>query len=304
MAKKTSSPSRRSRKRKPFEEAQTGRVESEIPVANATAGSAAPGEGTRWYLIALFVTVAFGGTYLMSALKNRAHVVPGYTYEVLNEYPHDAGAFTQGLVLENGVVFESTGKLEGQSSIRSYKLGDEKVEKLKPLGMEEFGEGLAMVGDKLYQITWKNEVCHVYDKELNKIKQFSYKGHGWGLAYDGTHLIMSDGTARLHFIDPKTFEDVRVVTVRNGRLPINNLNELEYSGGSIYANRLNWDNIYEINPANGQVESIIDLSGLWEDRPSEGVLNGIAVDSENGKVIVTGKYCPKIFEIKLVPQTE
>ena len=302
MAKKTSSPSRR--KRKPFQDAQSGDATIQTPVGNAATPAGASGEGARWSLIALFVVIALGGTYLMKAAKSWTHVVPRFTYKVVNEYPHDPGAFTQGLVMEDGVVFESTGKLNGQSSIRTYKLGAETVEKIKPMGLDEFGEGLAMVGDKLYQITWKNEVCYVYDKELNKVKQFAYQGHGWGLAYDGTHLIMSDGTARLHFIDPETFEDVRVVTVRNGQRPVNNLNELEYSGGSIYANRLNVDRIYEINPATGQVESIIDLSGLWEDRPAEGVLNGIAVDSNNGKLIVTGKYCPKLFEIELVPQGE
>ena len=236
----------------------------------------------------------------MQAIKNAPHDVPRFTYKLIAEHPHDEGAFTQGLVSEGDVVYESTGKYDGESSIRKFKLGSPDLEKLVPLSNQEFGEGLAMVGDKLYQITWKEEVCHVYDKELNKVKEFKYSGHAWGLAYDGTHLIMSNGTSRLYFIDPETFEDVRVVTVRNGRRAVDNLNELEFTGGSIYANRLNWDNIYEINPETGQVDSIIELNGLWEDRPREGVLNGIAVDSKNGKIIVTGKYCPTIFEIELV----
>ena len=295
MSKKTSSPAQRGRGKKPFQD-------SVSETDSSTTTTPSQNSGNRWYLIAVFAVIALGGTYLMNAMKNAPHDVPRFTYEVIKEHPHDPDAFTQGLLLEDGIVFESTGKYDGKSSVRKYKLGSTEMDKLVPLPNDEFGEGLAMVDEKLFQITWKEEVCHVYDKELNKIKDFKYRGHGWGLAYDGKHLIMSNGSSSLYFIDPETFEDVRKVAVRNGRRPINDLNELEYSGGSIYANRLNHDNIYEINPTTGQIESIIELSGLWEDRPREGVLNGIAVDSKTGRIIVTGKYCPKIFEIKLLPK--
>ena len=297
MAKKTSKPTRK-KNRKPFQDVT---ADPPSPPSSRAADPGAPSQGNRWYLIAIFVVIALGGTYLMSAMKNLPNDVPRFTYKVVKNHPHDAGAFTQGLVLENGIVYESTGK-EGQSTVRKYKLGSDKMIKIESLPSDEFGEGLAKVGDQLYQITWKNEICHVYDTDLKKIKDFEYRGHGWGLAYDGKHLIMSDGTARLHFVDPETFEDVRVVSVRNGRRPIVDLNELEYTGGKLYANCLGRDTIYEINPDNGQVESIIDLRGLWEDRPREGVLNGIAVDSKDGKLIVTGKYCPTLFEIELVPE--
>jgi len=299
MPKKISNAAKHRKNRAPFgsqrEEAAAAETDS------SKTGASHPSSGNRVYLIVLFLAIALGGTYVMNVLKNLPVDVPRFTYKLIETYPHDPSAFTQGLVLENGMVYESTGKY-GKSTIRRYPLGSEANEKLQTLPSDQFGEGLAMVNDKLYQITWKEEVCHVYDKDLNKVKQFQYNGHGWGLAFNGKHLIMSDGTSRLHFIDPETFEDRDVVTVRNGRLPINELNELEFSGGKIYANRLGFDKIYEIDPRTGQIEAIIDLAGLWEDRPREGVLNGIAVDAKTGKLIVTGKYCPNIFEIELIPQ--
>lgn len=256
----------------------------------------------RWFLIALFVGIALGGTYLAQALNNRVPAdVPRYTYEVVGTFPHDPTAFTQGLFLEDGVVWESTGK-EGKSTIRKYDLATGNMIKSVSLPDNEFGEGATLVGDKIYQLTWKNGLCHVYDRELNKIRDFEYDGQGWGLTYDGTDLIMSDGSSRIYFIDPETFEDKRVITVRSGRKRISQLNELEYSGKKIYANRWNSDSIYEIDPNNGKVVGIINLAGLWpnRERPSEGIMNGIAVDSKSKQVIVTGKYCPQIYQIKLI----
>jgi glutamine cyclotransferase len=247
------------------------------------------------------VLIAFGGTWLVQAIKSRPDV-QRYTYKLLRQYPHDETGFTQGLVLKDGIIYESTGKYGGESSIRKSKLTTGEILRKVPLSDRQFGEGLALVGDRLYQLTWKEGVCHVYDLDLNKVREFKYDGQGWGLTYDGQYLIMSDGTARLHFIDPETFEDQRVITVKLGYSSINGLNELEYTGGYIYANRLDWDSVYEIDPKTGDVESIIDLSGLWDDRPPEGVLNGIAVDADSRQLIVTGKYCPHIFEIELVPK--
>ena len=258
--------------------------------------------GRRWYLIGLFVVIALGGTFMAQALNNQIPVdVARYTYEVVRTYPHDPTAFTQGLYLEDGVCWESTGK-EGKSTIRKYDLASGKIIKNVDLPPREFGEGCAVVGDRLYQLTWKNGICHVYDRELNKIKDFEYRGQGWGLTYDGTDLIMSDGTSRIYFIDPETFENKRMITVQSGRKRIDFLNELEYTGGKIYANRWRHDTVYEIDPKTGKVLGIINLAGLWpnKDRPSEGVLNGIAVDSVTQQVIVTGKYCPEIYEIKLI----
>ena len=158
-------------------------------------------------------------------------------------------------------------------------------------------------------MTWKKGICHVYDKELNKVKEFKYDGDGWGLAYDGNkdELIMSNGTSRLYFLDPKTFEEKRSIIVRDGGRTVDALNELEYTGGKLYANRWKWDYICQIDPETGELLAKIDLKGLWNrnERPNEGVLNGIAID-ENGRLIVTGKYCPFIYEIKLkdLPQPQ
>ena len=167
---------------------------------------------------------------------------------------------------------------------------------------DQFGEGLELVGDKIYQLTWKKGICYVYDRDLNELEKYEYDGQGWGLTYDGTHLIMSDGTSRLYFLDPENFKEVRTVNVRNGMAYVSELNELEYTNGKVYANRWRHDNIYEIDPDNGKVTGIIELSNIWKrsERPSEGVLNGIAVDANAKKLIVTGKYCPKIFEIELI----
>jgi glutamine cyclotransferase len=252
-------------------------------------------------LIAVFVAIALGGTYLAQFLQHSGRDVPRYTYEEIQRYPHDGEAFTQGLVLKDGIVWESTGKL-GSSSVRKSDLKTGEILKIKNLPPDEFGEGLAMVDDKLYQLTWKNEKCYVYDLDLNEIRTFSYRGQGWGLTYDGKHLILSDGTSRLRFIDPETFEYQREITARIGNNAVGGLNELEYSGGSIYANRWNWDNVYEIDPKNGNVKAIIDLKNLWSERPREGILNGIAVDPLKKQLIVTGKYCPHLFEIRLVPR--
>ena len=206
------------------------------------------------------------------------------------------------MLLEDGIVWESTGK-NGQSSIRKVDLKTGETLNIKKLEDRLFGEGLAMVGDKLYQLTWQNETCLVYDRDLTKLKEFKYDGQGWGLTYDGTHLIMSDGTSRLRFIDPETFDEVRSVYVRKGSQAIGRLNELEFADGYVYANRLDWDSIYKIDPKDGQLKGIIDLGGIWprEQRPREGVLNGIAVDAEKRMVIVTGKYCPYIYEVEFLP---
>lgn len=260
-------------------------------------------EGRRWYLIAVFIVIAIGGTYLSNWMRNSRSDVPRFTYEVVNEYPHDPDAFTQGFEVEGDVVWESTGKYDGESSVRKVDLQSGDILKKKQLPDDQFGEGLATVDDKIYQLTWKENICHVYDRELNEIKKYEYRGQGWGLTYDGKHLIMTGGTSRIKFLDPDSFEEVRSINVRHGLRAVGQLNELEYTGGKIYANVLGSDNIYAIDPADGTVLSVIELKGLWTQRPPEGLLNGIAVDSETGRIFVTGKYCPKVFEIKIVPKT-
>ena len=258
----------------------------------------------RYGLLALFLLISVGGTFLAIALRP-APPLPQYKAVAIKGgiYPHDQTAFTQGLVWEDGVLWESTGQL-GKSSIRKVDLKTGKVLINKPLKDEYFGEGLALLNDKLYQQTWKNEKLIVYDRELNQINEVAIKGQGWGLTTDGEHLIFSDGSYQIKFIDPETFETVRSISViRPGGSKIRELNELEYIEGKIYANKWQTETIYEIDPASGDVTKTINLAGLWplKDRPPSGVMNGIAFNGETDKMLVTGKYCPHIFEVNLVP---
>ena len=258
----------------------------------------------RWGLIALFLVIAIGGTYLAQWLRPKK-MAPRYTYEVIDTINHDAKAFTQGLIIEDGVIYESTGRY-GESTIRKIDLKSGEILKSIPLDDNVFGEGLALHGDELFQVTWKEGVAFVYDRDLNKLKEFKYEGEGWGLTTDGTHLIMSDGSAVLKYIDPKTFEVQRTVRVaRIGGLPVGRLNEMEYAkNGKIYANSYEQDLIYEIDAGTGNVEGIIEMNKLWpaSERPESGaVLNGIAIDVNDPKFLyVTGKLCPKIFKIRVL----
>lgn len=253
----------------------------------------------RWDLVALFLVITFGGTYLAIFLRPGSGV-PRYTYTVLNEYDHDPKAFTQGLLMEDGFLWESTGR-NGESSFRKVEFETGKVLKSVELDEKYFGEGLALFEGEFFQVTWKAGKVFVYDRELNLVREHRYAGQGWGLTTDGNVLIMSDGTARLRFLDPKTFDEVGGITVRDEKRRVGQLNELEYVNGNIYANQWNTDLIYEINPENGEVNAIIDLTNLWptNERPREGVLNGIAFNPKTKKLLVTGKLCPKVYEVEL-----
>jgi glutamine cyclotransferase len=226
-----------------------------------------------------------------------------YTYRVVRDYPHDAEAFTQGLIYHDGALYESTG-LYGRSSIRRVNLESGEVEQYAPLGVELFGEGIAIFGDRLYQLTWQNKVGFVWDwQSFDPLGQWTYEGEGWGLTHDGTHLIMSDGTPVLRFLDPETLQEVHRVEVRDGTTPVPRLNELEYVRGEVYANVWQTDRIARIDPESGAVVGWIDLSGLLsaEDRTqSVDVLNGIAYDAAGERLFVTGKLWPKLFEIEVV----
>lgn len=260
----------------------------------------------RWGLIVLFLTISLGGSYLAIWLRPRDQGVDRFTFEVLKTYPHDATAFTQGLVYDDGFLWESTGRL-GESSIRKTKLETGEILDRYDLEDDLFGEGLAIVGDQLYQLTWKNGIAIVYDRELNKINEFEYEGEGWGLATNGTDLIFSDGTSVIKFLDPTTFKERRSIRVRRaGGARVGQLNELEYFEPSdrIYANSYMTDTIYEIHPETGDVTKVIDLTGLWptRERPADGLLNGIAINPDTEKLLVTGKLCPKIWELRLFPE--
>jgi glutamine cyclotransferase len=227
---------------------------------------------------------------------------PVYVADVVNEWPHDPAAFTQGLQWFDGRLFESTGQ-EGKSSIREVELRTGQVLRKRDLDKKYFGEGIVLLGDNLYQITWTSGVAFVYDwKTFTPKKQFTYDGEGWGLTTDGTSLIMSDGTATIRFRDPATFAEQRSITVRDHGTLVPKLNELEWVKGEIWANVWESEQIVCIDPATGNVTGWIDLAGLLPKRDrtgNEDVMNGIAYDEQDDRLFVTGKLWAKLYEIRL-----
>jgi glutamine cyclotransferase len=227
---------------------------------------------------------------------------PQYTYEVVNTYPHDPGAFTQGLVFRDGKLLESTGQ-EGRSTLRSVDLESGQILRKVDLPSQYFGEGITILNGKVYQLTWQHKVGFIYDYQtFQKIGQFNYEGEGWGLTNDGRSLILSDGTNRLRFIDPDSFRVLRTVAVSENGKAISQLNELEFIHGEIYANIWHDKRIATIDPHSGVVTAWIDCSDLQKRSGTpneEGVLNGIALDEASGRLFVTGKLWPKLFEIKI-----
>jgi glutamine cyclotransferase len=226
-----------------------------------------------------------------------------YTYEVVNTYPHDRNAFTQGLVFDGGVFYESTG-IYGQSSLRCVELETGEIIQFQALQSQYFAEGITILGDKIIQLTWQSRIGFVYDKHsFDLLQEFNYSTEGWGITYDGSKLIMSDGTATLYFLDPKSFENIGQVEVRDNGSLVSKLNELEYVRGEIYANIWCEEKIAAIDPQTGQVKGWIDLSGIKDpaDQDSQKVSNGIAYDVEADRLFVTGKMWSKVFEIKLLP---
>lgn len=231
--------------------------------------------------------------------------VRNYTYEIVNTYPHDTGAFTQGLVIEGETLFEGTGQ-RGRSSLRRVDLQTGTVEQIHHLSSSIFGEGIAVYDNKIIQLSWTSRLGFIYDKNtFEQLRSVTYPTEGWGITYDGTRFIMSDGTANLYFRDKITFEELDRVTVRDDNGTVTRLNELEYIKGEVFANVWQTDRIARINPANGRVVGWIDLTGLLapEDHNSTvDVLNGIAHDPVKDRLFVTGKLWPKMFEIKLIAQ--
>ncbi len=229
---------------------------------------------------------------------------PLYTYRVLETYPHDPQAWTQGLVYREGVLYEGTG-LRGRSSLRVVELETGEVLQLKPLPNAYFGEGIAILDEQVYQLTWQSNVGLIYElATFEQVGQFSYPTEGWGLTHDGAQLIMSDGTATLHFLDPADLSEVRQVTVHDASGPVFRLNELEYMYGEVWANVWMTDYVVRIDPQDGTVVGWIDLSGLLSPEDVTGqvdVLNGIAYDADGDRIFVTGKLWPKLFEIEVVP---
>ena len=222
--------------------------------------------------------------------------------KVINIFPHDPDAFTQGLVYHQGYLYESTG-LKGKSTLRKVEIKTGKIIKIIKLAHEYFGEGITILGKNIYQLTWRNKTGFVYDLEkFKKVSTFSYQGEGWGITTDGQYLFMSDGSAVISCIDPMTFAIVRKIIVHEGQHPIGNLNELEFIKGEIWANIFPKDLIVRISPVTGKVLGWVDLSPLYSLIPKDKnieVLNGIAYDRNRDRIFVTGKLWPKIFEIKV-----
>ena len=229
---------------------------------------------------------------------------PVYGFEIVNTYPHDRAAFTQGLFYDQGELYEGTG-LNGASSMRRVELETGKILQIQDLDSRYFGEGLALWDDRLIQLTWRSQVGFIYDrKTFQKLGQFTYRTEGWGLTQDGQNLIMSDGSNNLYFLDPNTFGEVKRISVQDQGKPIERLNELEYIKGEIFANVWLTDRIVRISPTTGEVLGWIDCTGLIDSKllnSSDAVLNGIAYDAEHDRLFVTGKFWPQLFEIKLVP---
>lgn len=228
-------------------------------------------------------------------------------YQIRRTYPHDPQAFTQGLLYRDGFLFESTG-LEGRSTIRKVRLENGTVVKRIALPPSLFGEGIADWGDEILSLTWRHGTGFRWNiGTFQRTGQFSYRGEGWGLTQDGKNVILSDGSAKLRFLDPLTMRERRSVTVSTDGKPVLNLNELEWVGGEILANVWQTDRIARIDPVSGNVKAWIDLSGLRRlvgAHRSDDVLNGIAYDREGGRLFVTGKNWPKLFEVTLVNGTE
>jgi glutaminyl-peptide cyclotransferase len=222
-------------------------------------------------------------------------------YTVVRQFPHDTAAYTQGLLYSDGLLYESTGRLD-DSQVRRVDPETGNVLASTDLPADRFGEGLALLRERLYQLTWKSRTGYVYDVEsLAVVDSFSYTGEGWGLTTDGSHLIMSDGTAMLRFLDPQTFDVVREVEVTDDGLPLRQINELELVGESLYANIYQSDKIVRIDPTSGDVLDWYDLAGLLPNdlRTATDVLNGIAYREDTGNLLLTGKLWPVVFEVSL-----
>jgi len=249
-----------------------------------------------------FILLLMGTIGFLPGQRAAASAVPTYGYNVVRSYPHDPGAFTQGFIVRDGFFYEGTGMI-GHSGIRKVKIDSGEVIQVQPLSQDYFGEGITDWKGSLVQITWRSEVGFVYDlATFERKKTFNYTGEGWGLTHDDTRIIMSDGTSELRFLDPDTLKETGRITVRDASGPVQNLNELEYVKGEIYANVWQTERIARISPKDGRVIGWIDLTGLLPaaERRSADVLNGIAYDAAADRLFVTGKWWPKVFEIKVV----
>jgi glutaminyl-peptide cyclotransferase len=265
-------------------------------------GGAALAMKWRWLrVVAVMLAAGFAQAVLFSAAMA---AVPVWGVSVVRAYPHDRTAFTEGLFYQGGYLFESTG-LNGQSSVRKVDLATGRVLQSRDIGRQFFGEGIVAWKDHLIQLTWQSHVGFVDDlATFKELRRFSYTGEGWALTQNGRQIIMSDGTPQLRFLDPVTLKEVRRLTVTADGQPVKNLNELEWVKGEILANIWLTNFIARIDPATGKVTGWIDVTGLMNPAELGGdpdaIPNGIAYDAAGGRLFVTGKRWPKLFEIKLV----
>jgi glutaminyl-peptide cyclotransferase len=259
-------------------------------------------------LVILFLLSAcppfLAGQTSHQASANRAQE---YTFTVVQVFPHDASAYTQGLAYRDGFLYEGTGR-NGRSSLRKVRLETGEVLQQANLTSEFFGEGITLVKDRVLQLTWKSKVGFVYDlNDFHLLRKFSYSGEGWGLATDGREVFLSDGTSEIRVLDAETLREKRRFTVRDGSTPIDQLNELEFVEGQIFANLWHSNRIARISPQTGNVVGWIDLTGILSPvfhLDPEAVLNGIAYDPVRKRLFVTGKLWPSVFEVRLSPKRQ
>jgi glutamine cyclotransferase len=260
----------------------------------------APKRNLKWLAAGIVAAVAVAVAAWAQLGPRRAPEAAGF--KVVAVYPHDAAAFTQGLAIEAGRLYEGTGQY-GASTVRRVDLASGRPDKQRALGPRYFGEGIAILNGALYQLTWQNGVVVIYDLDTFEVERsVQYDGEGWGLTHDGRELIMSDGSATIRFRDPQSFSVTREIEVRSNGVPVTRLNELEYVDGEIWANIWYDDRIARISPADGKVLGFIDLATLYPQsaRSSEAVLNGIAYDAAAKRLFVTGKNWPQLYEIEVV----
>jgi glutaminyl-peptide cyclotransferase len=245
------------------------------------------------------------GLAMAGVLFASAAAAPVMGYKIVARYPHSTQSYTEGFLYLDGLFYEGTG-IEGQSALLAIEPKTGKALQKREMAPEYFGEGIVDWGPNIYQWTWKSEICFVYDRfSLRPVKQFRYTGEGWGMTRTAKELITSDGSATLRFRDPETFKETHHIVVKDGAKVIDNLNELEFIKGEIYANVWHENMIARINPRDGHVISWIDLTGLLPDDQmvnAESVLNGIAYDARGNRLFVTGKQWPTVFEIKVLPR--
>jgi glutaminyl-peptide cyclotransferase len=256
-------------------------------------------------LVAFLIAALPHGVVAQTAAKHRSAPTPEYSFKIVHAFPHDSTAFTQGLAWRDGLLYEGTG-LKGRSSLRKVRLETGDVIQRVDLAPEYFGEGITFYKNEIFQLTWFSQTGFVYDaSDFRLLRQFSYKGEGWGLTTSGNEIFMSDGTPEIRVLDAATLTEKRRFTIRDGDKKIDQLNELEFVDGEIFANVWQTDRIARISPQTGKVLGWIDLTGLLSPmyrRAGGAVLNGIAYDPVRKRLFVTGKFWPSVFEIRIIPK--